>query len=295
MLHFLERRELLTYEEIGRITRIFAGMGIRKVRITGGEPLLRRNLERLIAMISNIDQISDIALTTNGFNFFEHGESLKGAGLKRVTISLDSLRRERFEEITRSRNYERVFQSLEQACQLNLQPVKVNCVLVRGVNDDEVVDFARLAQKYAIHVRFIEFMPLDEDEEWSRDRVVSGEEILRQLSRYFELIPLKVNDRSQTSRNFRFASGPGRIGLIMPVSQPFCGACSRIRLTADGKIRTCLFSVIEYDLRDRLRAGASDQEIAAHIEKVVWKKERGHRIDQPDFVTPSRSMSYIGG
>lgn len=292
---YVEHGRILTYEEIERLVRLFVRLGISKVRITGGEPMLRRNIEGLIARIAGISGLHDLALTTNGFNFCEKAAALQQAGLHRVTLSLDSLRRERFEQITRSKAFDSVLRSLEVAVRSGFTPVKVNCVLVRGVNDDEILDFAELAQRLDVTVRFIEFMPIDEDENWSRERVVSGTEILETLRRSYQMRPLGQSDPSQTARNYEFVGGCGRIGLIMPVSNPFCGACSRIRLTADGKLRTCLFSLVEHDIKGMVREGADDRSLEEFIRSVVLRKEPGHRINQADFRPPPRTMSYIGG
>lgn len=296
-IHYVDREELLSYEEISRLARVFVDLGIAKIRVTGGEPLLRKDLELLVEQISDLRRkgLRDLALTTNGFNFYLHAEKLKKAGLDRVTISLDSLREERFFEITRSRDLEKVIRSIEVAREFSLDPVKVNCVVIRGFNDDELVDFARFAQERELEVRFIEFMPIDEDEKWSREQVVIGEEILKRISRHLELVPEELESPSQTSRNYSFEEGQGKVGLIMSVSRAFCGECSRIRLTADGKIRTCLFSHVEYDVKTPLRKGISDKKLRDLIISTVLKKEEGHRINEPDFVAPSRTMSYIGG
>lgn len=293
--HFANRESLLTYEEIERLARIFVELGITKIRLTGGEPLLRKNLELLVGKLSSIGRLEDLALTTNGFDFYERADSFKSAGLTRVTISLDSLNRERFREITGYPDYGNVLMSIEKAKELKLEPVKVNCVLIRGVNDDEIVDFGKFASDWDVEVRFIEFMPIDEEEQWAREKVVTGSEILQMLKPEFDLLPLPRENESDTAQKFEISNGNGRIGLILPVSEPFCGNCSRVRLTADGKIRTCLFSLIEHDVRDRMRAGASDEEVRKFLVSTVLKKEKGHRIGEPDFVPPSRSMSYIGG
>lgn len=292
---YVERHRLLRYEEIERLAGIFVGLGVRKVRITGGEPLLRKDLEELVARISAIALVEDLALTTNGFNFFKRAAAFKAAGLGRVTISLDSLRRDRFQEITRSSDFDQVLRSIEAAKKWKFEPVKVNCVLVRGINEDEIYSFAEFARSWDVTVRFIEFMPIDEDEQWARYKVMTGAEILDQLKERYEMFPSDSGHPSETARNFKFSDGKGRIGLIMPVSRPFCGECSRIRLTADGKIRTCLFSLAEHDLKSLIRAGADDDEVRDFILGTVARKEAGHRINEADFVPPSRSMSYIGG
>lgn len=292
---YAPREHVLTYEEIERLARNFVALGIRKLRVTGGEPLLRKDLELLVAALARIPGVADLALTTNGFNFFEKAEVLRNAGLNRVTISLDSLRPDRFRSMTGYEDLGRVLRSIDRARELGFDPVKVNCVVVRGVNDDEVEDFAEFALIRQLAVRFIEFMPLDEDEQWSRDRVVTGEEILDRLQRRFRLAALPAKSASETSRNYALGEGAASVGVITTISNPFCGACSRIRLTADGRIRTCLFSVEEHDVRSLLRSGADDVAIQAFIVGTVNRKEPGHRINEPGFRPPPRTMSYIGG
>lgn len=291
----VQRQELLTYEEIERISRIFLNMGISKVRITGGEPMLRRDLETLIRKLSVLPGLQDLALTTNGFNLAERAASLKASGLHRVTISLDSLRKSRFFEITRSKDFEAVLNGIDSAISQGLTPVKVNCVVVRGLNDDEILDFVEFAQEKQIIVRFIEFMPLDEDEDWDRGRVVTGKEILDRIRSRFQIVERKQKNNSQTASNFDLSGSPGGIGVITTISNPFCQACSRIRLTADGKVRNCLFSSEEHCIRGRLRSDYSDYEIEREIRRIVSQKESGHRINEDDFTAPPRSMSYIGG
>ncbi len=294
-LNYQERGKILTFEEIERLARIFLQMGIRKLRVTGGEPMVRRDVEQLIGRLAALDHLEDLALTTNGFNLSRKADLLKRLGLSRVTISLDSLRRDRFEKMTRSSDFDNVIRSIEAAKQAGLDPVKINCVAVRGFNDDEVFDFAELARRLDLTVRFIEFMPLDEDEGWTRQQVYTGAEILKQLQSRYILKPRGLSHPSQTARNYDLPGGRGRIGLIMPVSQPFCGACSRIRLTADGKIRTCLFSHREHDIKALLRQGGTDDDLRDFILQTVARKEERHHINDPGFVPPSRSMSYIGG
>lgn len=290
-----ERSDILAFEEIVRLAKVFVQLGICKIRITGGEPMVRRNIEQLIGELNVLDGLEDLALTTNGFNLSQKASILKAQGLRRVTISLDSLRPDRFEAITKSRDFERVLEGITAARKVGLHPIKINCVLVRGFNEDEVPDFAEFARREDLTVRFIEFMPLDQDAGWSRDKVVIGSEVLSVLRERYELTSVEQLDSHSTSRNFRFADAPGRIGLIMPVSVPFCGHCSRVRVTADGKIRTCLFSVVEHDVRGLLRSGADDAALGRFITECVLRKEKGHRINDPDFVPPGRSMSLIGG
>lgn len=294
----LARKEtILTFEEIYRISEIFVSLGIEKIRLTGGEPTLRKGLPVLVAKLSKLKPaLADIALTTNGFDFPRHAEELRNAGLDRTTISLDSLKHHNFLDITGIDALDKVLLAIAAAKEFGFEPVKLNAVIVRGRNDHEVVDFARFARENGVSFRFIEFMPLDSGHEWSRDMVVSGREIREAINRVF---PLKLKETSrgtETAWKYEFADGsPGEIGIIAPVTEMFCGACSRIRLTADGQIRTCLFSTTEHNLRDVVRGGASRQEIVDFIEGAVMKKEPRHHINDADFVTPSRSMSFIGG
>ena len=292
-----KKETLLSFEELEFVADIFVSLGIEKIRLTGGEPLIRRDVPVLVEKLARLKpRLRDIALTTNGYDFVRHADALKNAGLDRVTLSLDSLDRQRFIEITGVDGLDRVYSSVEAAKRLGFDPVKVNAVIVRGRNDDELVDFARFAREYAVSFRFIEYMPLDSGHEWSRDLVVSGREIRDVIDAVFPL-RLKDNSRgSETSWKYEFAdSVPGEIGIIAPVTEMFCGACSRIRLTADGQIRTCLFSTIEHNLRDVIRSGASRDEIVKFIEGAVLKKEPRHHINDADFVQPARTMSFIGG
>lgn len=289
--------ELLTFDEIVRIAGIFVGLGIEKIRLTGGEPLIRPSVPALVRLISAFrPHLKDIAMTTNGSRFADCATDLRSAGLNRVTFSLDSLDRRRFAAITGSDGLERVIDSIQLALRLGFSPVKVNVVVVRGRNDDEIPAFADFARKYGISVRFIEFMPLDSSRAWKRNDVVTGKEVIDQIAGRFKLVPKMKLHPSDTANNFIFADGsPGEIGIIAPVSQNFCGQCSRIRLTADGQIRTCLFSQAEYDLRSVLRSGASDYEITQLILNAVRNKEKGHRINESGFEPPVRPMRLIGG
>jgi cyclic pyranopterin phosphate synthase len=292
---YADRKDLLTYEEIAKVSNAFLELGVRKIRVTGGEPLLRKNLDVLINKLAKLRHLEDLALTTNGFNLFGKADLLKKAGLKRVTISLDTLVEQKFFEITKSHDFQKVIRSIETSKKYGFEPVKVNCVVIRGFNDDEISDFAQFAREWDLEVRFIEFMPLDEDENWTRERVVTGEEILTILSSQFELSFQPPSNPSETAKKYEFQDGRGRIGLIMSVSQAFCDHCSRVRLTADGKIRNCLFSHKEYDLKTKLRAGMSIDELKRFLVETVEQKEKGHRIGEDDFIAPSRTMSYIGG
>lgn len=291
------REKLLTFEEIEFVCDVFVSLGIEKIRLTGGEPLIRRDVPVLVQKLVRLKPaLTDIALTTNGYDFSRQAHALKDAGLDRVTFSLDSLRPERFREITGVDGLDRVFESIETAKKLGLAPVKVNAVIVRGRNDDEIVDFARFARKNAVSFRFIEFMPLDSGHDWSREMVVPGREIGDTINAAYPLRLKETSRGSSTSWRYDFADGSrGEIGIIAPVTEMFCGACSRIRLTADGQIRTCLFSTTEYDLRGLLRKGARRNEIVEFIQNAVLKKEPSHRINDPAFVQPERTMSFIGG
>ncbi len=290
--HMAEHK-LLEWEELERLARILIGLGIRKIRVTGGEPLVRPGVENFIARLRQMGAL-DLSMTTNGHSLAERCQALVDAGLNRINISLDSLDRSKFEKVTRTKSYDRVMAGIDAAQASPLRPVKVNAVLVRGLNDDEVEAFAEFARERDLIMRFIEFMPLDADRTWTRDLVVTAAEIKRRIEARWELVPVP-RERSETARKYRFADGRGEIGLIAPVSQPFCGHCSRIRLTADGKLRTCLFSKDDHDLKSLLRGGASDGEISQAICGIVHEKEEGHRINEPDFVPPSRTMVFIGG
>jgi cyclic pyranopterin phosphate synthase len=285
--------ERLSFDEYERLVRILVGLGIRKVRVTGGEPLVRPGVAEFIGRLKALG-VKDLSLTTNGYTLAERLDSLIAAGLDRINISLDSLKQERFEAITRTKTFDQVIASIEAAQASSLRPVKVNAVLVRGLNDDEIEDFAQFARDLNLIMRFIEFMPLDAGHTWTRDRVVTAAEIHERISARWGLVPVP-HERSETARRYRFADGRGEIGLVAPVSQPFCGHCSRIRLTADGKLRTCLFSKEDHDLKFLLQNGASDADIENEIRSIVAQKEKSHRINEPDFVPPARSMVFIGG
>ncbi len=292
------KEKMLSYEEIEYVCDIFVSLGIEKIRLTGGEPMLRRDIETIIRKLTKLktDGLQDLALTTNGYYLPERAQSLKDAGLDRVTISLDSLKRDVFKRMTGVDVLDKVLAGIAAAKSAHLEPIKINAVIVRGHNEDEVADFAAFAREYDVKMRFIEFMPLDSGHEWAREDVVSGKEIRERISERFPLVRVEVARGSDTSSRYRFADGaPGEIGIIAPVTEPFCGACSRIRLTADGQIRTCLFSTVEHSLRDVVRSGASRDEIVEYIESVILKKEPRHFINDPGFVTPSRTMSFIGG
>ena len=292
---WLPREELLTFEEIERVVRVLAEMGVRDVRLTGGEPLVRRELPSLVAKLSAIPEVREIALTTNGYLLERDAGALVSAGVNRFNVSVDSLQRERFAEMTRRDALERVLRGLEAlAAYPEAHPIKVNAVAMRGFTEREVIPFAQFAREHPYEVRFIEFMPLDADHAWSADDVLTGEEVRAAIHAVFPLEP-EPRKPSSTARSYRFADGRGRIGFINPVSEPFCGDCNRIRLTADGQLRTCLFSLRETDLRGALRAGAGDDELEEIVRNAVWRKELKHHIGDPGFVQPARSMSAIGG
>lgn len=295
----LARKEtILTFEEISYISEIFVSLGIKKIRLTGGEPLLRKNIESLIENLAKLKNqgLKDLALTTNGHTFSARAENLKNSGLDRVTISLDSLKREKFEEITGIDKLNEVLEAIKSAKTAKFFPVKVNAVIVRNRNDDELIDFARFARDNAVSFRFIEFMPLDSGHEWKREMVVSGKEIYTKINEVFPLKLKELSRGSETAWKYEFADGAkGEIGIIAPVTEMFCGQCSRIRLTADGQICTCLFSATEYNLRDIIRSGANRAEIVEFIKDIVFKKEPRHYINNQAFEPASRSMSFIGG
>jgi len=294
--NYFPHRDLLTWDEFLRVTRVLAALGIRKVRVTGGEPLLRDGILDFVGRLHRIPALEDIAITTNGYLLPEMAKDLAATGPLRVTVSLDSTDPAKFARITRTpRSFEKVMAGVDAALIAGLKPVKVNIVLVRGFNDDEIVEFARLARRRDLVVRFIEFMPLDADHAWNRNLVVRAKEIVAAINPVFRLIEAPRHSPSETALRYRFADGQGELGIIAPVSIPFCGQCSRLRLTADGKIRTCLFSLREHDVRHLVRNGATDNELAQFFTRVVHHKEPGHRINERDFVQPKRTMVYIGG
>lgn len=294
-IEWKHKSEILSYEEIELLVRAFAELGVRKIRLTGGEPLLRPGLPSLIRKIRVIPGVDDIALTTNGKLLADHVESLREAGLQRINVSLDSLQEAKFYLMTRRSALGDVLEGIAAASRAGFHPVKVNAVVIRGINDDEVVDFARFAQQTGNTVRFIEFMPLDSGHQWTRDQVVTGREIYEKINAAVPLVPLPPRSPAETAKRYRFAQGAGEIGIIAPVSDPFCGNCNRLRLTADGNLRTCLFSTMEHDLKGPMRKGSTMVELQQRIAEAVWGKEAGHRINKSDFEQPLRSMSCIGG
>jgi cyclic pyranopterin phosphate synthase len=289
----------LPFADYLRMARVMAGLGIKKIRLTGGEPLLRRGIVDFVRDLSRLRTTAgeplDIALTTNGHLLADLAQPLKDAGLNRVTVSMDAVDPDRFTRITRvPGGYDHVLAGIRAAKRAGLEPVKVNCVLLRGFNEDQIIPFGMFAREESVILRFIEFMPLEEDRTWTAEVVVTLDEILERMAEYRPLIEIP-HARSETARRYRFDDGVGEIGIIAPVSHPFCGHCSRIRITSDGKIRTCLFSVWDHDLHAQMRRGASDSELEDYIRGVVQQKEARHHIGEPDFVPASRTMVHIGG
>src|SRR6202162_3601026 len=289
----------LAFADYFRMARVLTGLGIQKVRITGGEPLLRKGVIEFVRELSNLRTTDgkelDIALTTNGHLLADLAQPLKDAGLNRVTVSMDAVDPDRFARITRVPNgYDHVLAGVRASRRAGLWPVKVNCVLMRGFNEDQIIPFGMFAREEGVVVRFIEFMPLEEDRVWTPEIVVTLDEIVTRMSEYLPLVEM-AHERSETARRYRFPDGVGEIGIIAPVSHPFCGHCSRIRITSDGKLRTCLFSVWDHDLHELMRRGASDEKLTEFIVNVVEKKEERHHIGEPGFVPASRTMVHIGG
>ena len=294
-LPWLERDEVLTFEEITRLVALLSSMGVHDIRLTGGEPLVRREFPRLAAMLASLPCVHDLSLTTNGFLLERDAEALVRAGIGRFNVSIDSLQRDRFYELTRRDALEQVLRGLELLASFpEAHPIKVNAVAIRDFTEEEVIPFARLARSAPYEVRFIEFMPLDADHAWSPEQVLTGAETRAAIDAVF---PLEAQPREPhaTARVYRFADGKGKIGFINPVSEPFCADCNRIRLTADGRLRTCLFSLNETDLRAPLRAGADDGALELIIREAVWRKELKHHVGEPGFIQPARTMSAIGG
>jgi GTP 3',8-cyclase len=294
-LPWLERSEILTFEEITRLVAIFASMGVRDIRLTGGEPLVRREFPRLAAMLAELDDVEEISVTTNGFLLERDAEALVQAGIDRFNVSVDSLQADRFYKLTRRDALPQVLRGLEILAGFpEAHPIKVNAVAIRGFTEEEVLPFAELARSSPYEVRFIEFMPLDADHAWTSDQVLTGAETRAAIEAVYPLEP-EPREPSATARVYRFADGRGRVGFINPVSEPFCADCNRVRLTADGRLRTCLFSLGETDLRAAMRDGADDEELEAVIREAVWRKELKHHVGEPGFIQPARSMSAIGG
>ena len=295
-VRFRPRHEILSFEEIERFARVAASLGVNKLRLTGGEPLVRADLPKLVQRLAAIDGIRDIALTTNGILLEEQAQMLKDAGLSRINISLDALSEETFRRIARRDGLDRVLAGIHAAQRVGFERIRLNAVAIKGITEPEIVPLARFARERGMEMRFIEFMPLDAEQHWQHDQVLSGEEIRREIEQAIgPLEPAERPDPSQPATDFTFADGSGTIGFINPVTQPFCEDCNRLRLTAEGQIRNCLFSTVEWDARALLRGGGSDEELAELIRECVRAKKPGHGIDSADFVRPERAMYQIGG
>ena len=294
-MDWLPREEILSFEEIERVVRLLVEMGIEDVRLTGGEPLARRDFPVLAGMLARIEGLRDLSVTTNGYFLERDADALVAAGIDRVNVSIDSLQRDRFFQLTRRDALPKVMRGLEAiARHPEVRPIKVNAVAIRGFTEEEAIPFAQFARRTEFQVRFIEFMPLDGDHGWTADAVLTGDELRKLIDAVFPLEEVP-REPSATARVFRFRDGRGEIGFINPVSEPFCADCNRIRLTADGKLRTCLFSLHETELRERLRDGSSDDDVEEILRDAVWRKELKHHIGEPGFRQPARTMSAIGG
>jgi cyclic pyranopterin phosphate synthase len=292
---WLPKGDLLTYEEITRFARVCLSLGVTGIRLTGGEPTVRADLPVLVRMLNGLAPDLDLSLTTNGLKLTAMADELRAAGLRRVNVSLDTLDPRRFHQIARRDRFDEVIAGLAAAKRAGLAPIKVNAVLMKDFNEDEVVPLARWARENGYELRFIEWMPLDFGHTWERWKLVPAAEILEHLNAEFPLAPARVTDASAPATLYHYADGAGSVGVIASVTRPFCGHCDRIRLTADGQIRTCLFSLKEYDFRRAMRAGAGDETIAEMLRAAVWRKEPGHLINSPYFKQPDRGMSAIGG
>ncbi len=295
-VQFMDKVELLTFEEIERFVRVAVPLGINKLRLTGGEPLVRRELHKLVAKLAAIPGVEDIGLTTNGILLADQAEDLYAAGLRRINVSLDALTPEKFKQFTRRDGFEKVLEGIKAAQRVGFEPVKVNAVSVRGMTEEEIVPFGHFARDTGVDVRFIEYMPLDADNAWERGKVLFSHEIIERLSAdIMPLVPEGAHDRNAPATDFVFEDGIGRIGFIASISQPFCMSCNRIRITADGKLRNCLFSLEETDIRTLLRNGGTDDAIAQAIRTSVAAKKEGHEINTARFIQPDRPMYSIGG
>lgn len=293
-VEWLPKPQILTFDEIELLARLFLKLGVTQFRLTGGEPLVRRDVHNLAARLAKLEGLQDLSLTTNGFYLKEMAKPLKEAGITRINISLDTLRPERFFEITKSNSFDRVMAGIEAARDAGFDPIKINCVAIRGFNDDEIVDFLRWGRDQRLQIRFIEFMPLDGDHNWNRNRVLTQAEILERASEFGDIREIFEEQPAPASK-FSYASGEGQFGVIPSVSQPFCTNCTRIRITAEGKFRNCLFAIEETDLRGPLRAGAGEEILEGLIRNAVFQKWAGHKINDSDFMQPKRAMNAIGG
>lgn len=296
-LPWLKKAEILSYEEIERVARVAVDIGIEQIRLTGGEPLVRRDVSDLVRQLRKLEGLKSLSLTTNGILLKQQAKALAEAGLTRINVSLDSLIREKFAQLTRRDQISRVLEGLEELEHYpSIHPIKVNAVAIRGFTEEEVLDFARLARRKAYVIRWIEFMPLDADQIWRKEDILTGAEIKAIIETEFgPLVQVKTGDPAETARRYTFSDGIGEVGFINPVSEPFCSSCDRIRLTADGQLRTCLFATEETDLRAVLRSDADDETLASTIRQAVWNKELKHYIGDKRFKRANRSMSMIGG
>jgi cyclic pyranopterin phosphate synthase len=293
---FKPRAELLSFEEIVRFVELLVPCGVHKIRLTGGEPLLRSELPELVRRLANIPGIDDLALTTNGILLEEFAQPLRAAGLQRLNISLDTLREETFQRISRRTGLERVLAGIAAAQTAGFTNIRLNAVAIRGTTEVELVPLVRFANERGMNMRFIEFMPLDAQQQWQHEQVLTGDEILRTIEQELgTLLPIERDDPSQPAQDYRSVDGWGNVGIIRPVTQPFCSDCNRLRITAEGQLRNCLFSTHEWDVRQLLRSGASDAEILNLVRDCVWAKKPGHGIDSPTFLRPERAMYQIGG
>ena len=296
-MQFMEDGAIMTFDEIVHLARIFIDLGINKVRLTGGEPLVRRGVPELIKQLREIKGLKDISLTTNGIGLITQAKDLYDAGLRRINVSLDTLNEAKFEQMTRRKVLSRVLKGLQEAQRCGFDPIKVNAVAMKGFTEDEIVDLAKFARDNSYQLRFIEFMPLDADDIWGRNMFIPGKEIIDKIGGVYPLNPVEMNGdaKHDPAKLYQFEDGKGDVGFISSVTEPFCEQCNRIRLTADGQLRTCLFSITETDLLTPLRAGAPDETIGDLIIEAVKQKEAGHQINAANFVKPKRNMSMIGG
>ena len=294
-VEFMDRDKLLTFEELTRVATIVSKMGINRLRLTGGEPLMRKDLSVLIKMLSQVEGIDDIAMTTNAFFLKQHAKSLKDAGLKRLNVSLDALDPEKFKHVNRRDCLQQVLDGLQEAAQVGFKSIKINAVAMKNFSETEIINLIEMGRSNGFEVRFIEFMPLDSDQAWERDKVLFGHEIIDLIREKYELIPIDNSLEIGPASEYKFADGKGKIGIITAVSNPFCDHCNRIRMTADGKLRTCLFSADETNLKQLIRSGASDETIVETIQQAVLVKEPGHKINLDSFERPTRAMHAIGG
>ena len=294
-VEFMDRSNLLSFEEIQRVAQIVSRMGINRLRLTGGEPLMRKNLPVLIKMLNEVDGIDDIAMTTNAYFLKDQAQSLKDAGLKRLNVSLDALDPEKFRDVNRRDCLQSVLDGLDTARKVGFKSIKINAVAVRNFSETEIMSLIEMGRSDGFEIRFIEFMPLDSDKVWERDKVLFGHEIVNIIKENYELVPIDNSLEIGPASEYNFADGKGKIGIITAVSNPFCDHCNRIRMTADGKLRTCLFSTKETNLKELIRSGATDETIIETLKQAVLVKEPGHKINLDDFERPTRAMHAIGG